>query len=161
MHKPLLGQRIAVLVANGFNETDMTQAQRALQDSGADIRIVSMDQGLVNSWRDGSWGLNFVADAFLNKALAVDFDMLIVPGGQRSMDKLKQTAHTRRFVGGFVNAGKPVVAFDEANDLLVDLECMDGRIMQVSTNADTDMSQVMADMCAFLMDDATPMQEAA
>jgi protease I len=119
MQKPLLGEKIAVLVANGFSEQDLTQAQKILRNAGADLRIVSMDNGLVNSWADNGWGLNFAADASLSEALAVDYTMLLVPGGQRSVEKLKLTAHTRRFINGFLNSRKPTVMFGEAVDLLV------------------------------------------
>ncbi|MCC6598953.1 MAG: DJ-1/PfpI family protein [Alphaproteobacteria bacterium] len=119
MKKTLVGTKIAVLVANGFSEKDMTLTQQALLPVGANIRIVSMDHGLVNSWNDLGWGLNFAADHALNEALAADYDMLIVPGGQRSIDKLKLTAHTRRFINGFTETGKPVALFEEAVDLLV------------------------------------------
>jgi protease I len=118
MNKPLLGQKIAVLVANGFSEKDLTMTQKSLMTAGANVRIVSMDQGLVNSWNEQGWGLNFASDQVINEALAVDYSMLIVPGGQRSVDKLKLTAHTRRFVNGFLNASKPVALFSEAVSLL-------------------------------------------
>lgn len=119
MRKTLQGTKIAVLVANGFSEKDMTLTQQALLPAGASIRIVSMDHGLVNSWNESGWGLNFASDQVLSEALAADYDMLIVPGGQRSIDKLKMTAHTRRFVGGFVDAGKPAALFEEAVGLLL------------------------------------------
>jgi protease I len=118
MNKPLLGQKIAVLVANGFSEKDLTMTQKSLMTAGANVRIVSMDQGLVNSWNEQGWGLNFASDQVINEALAVDYSMLIVPGGQRSVDKLKLTAHTRRFLNGFLNASKPVALFGEAVSLL-------------------------------------------
>lgn len=108
-----------MLVANGFSEKDLTFTQKTLLNAGATIRMISMDQGLVNSWNDLGWGLNFATDQVLAEALAADYDMLIVPGGQRSIDKLKLTAHTRRFVGGFVNMNKPVAFFEEAVDLLI------------------------------------------
>lgn len=127
MRKPLLGEKIAVLVANGFCERDLTTLQRALQPLGATMRIISMDHGLVNSWNDGSWGLNFAADSVLSSALAADFSMLIIPGGSRSVEKLKLTAHTRRFIGGFTDTGKPVVVCGEALDLLVFAEKLNGR----------------------------------
>jgi len=123
MNKPLLGQKIAVLVANGFSEKDLTLTQKALMQSGAQMRVVSMDPGLVNSWGDesevGNWGLNFASDQVLNQALAADYDMLMIPGGQRSVEKLKLTAHTRRFIGGFVDAGKPVALYGEGLHLLL------------------------------------------
>lgn len=127
MHKALLGRKLAVLVANGFCEKDLTEMQRALQKTGANIRIVSMDQGLVNSWNGLEWGLNFAADQALNEALGADYAMLVIPGGRRSVEKLKLTAHTRRFIGSFLDARKPVVAFDDALELVIFSERIKGR----------------------------------
>ena len=122
MNKPLLGQKIAVLVANGFAEDDLISMQKAMMDAGGDIRIVSMDNGLVHSWNQDGWGLNYAPDQVLNRALAADYDMLVVPGGRRSIEKLELTAHTRRFIGGFVNCGKKVVCFEDAVELLLMVE---------------------------------------
>lgn len=138
MNKSLAGAKIAILVANGFNEQDLTHTQRALQAKGAHARIIGMDQGLVNSWTGESWGHHFAADHVLSAALAADFSMLVVPGGRRSVEKLKLTAHTRRFIGGFMDAGKPVALYDDAVDLLVFAERAAGRKIsapQVSVEA--------------------------
>ncbi|MCB1650431.1 MAG: DJ-1/PfpI family protein [Alphaproteobacteria bacterium] len=127
MQKPLLGEKIAVLVANGFSEKDLTATQRELMAAGANMRIVSMDHGLVNSWSDEGWGLNFAADQVLSEALAVDYTMLMIPGGERSIEKLKLTAHTRRFLGGFMKANKPVALFEEAVSLLAFAQTAEGK----------------------------------
>lgn len=129
MSKPLLGIKIAILVANGFSEQDMTETQRALLTAGANIRVVSMDNGLVNGWHGTGWGHHFAVDSALSSALAADYDMLVIPGGQRSLDKLKLTAHTRRFIGGFMAASKPVAAFGDAVDLLAFTEQTVGRTL--------------------------------
>ncbi|MAF97503.1 MAG: DJ-1/PfpI family protein [Micavibrio sp.] len=118
MNKPLLGQKIAVLVASGFSEKDLVLTQKQLMAAGAEMKIVSMNKGLVNSWNGQGWGLNFAADMALNETLAADFTMLLVPGGQRSIDKLKMTAHTKRIFKGFMMAEKPVAMFDEALELM-------------------------------------------
>lgn len=123
----LAGTKLAVLVANGFCEKTLTALQRSLLPMGVAIRIVSMDQGLVNSWNGETWGLNFAADQSLNQALAADYDALLVPGGQRSLDKLKLTAHTKRFINGFLQTGKPAAIADDALDLLVHIEQIAGR----------------------------------
>ncbi len=127
MSKPLLGKKIAVLVANGFAERDLTHTQRKLSGTGANIRIISMDHGLVNSWTSEGWGLHFAADQVLSQALAADFDILVIPGGHRSIEKLALTAHTRRFLGGFVDTDKPVVLFNEAVSLMVFANRAEGR----------------------------------
>jgi protease I len=119
MSKSLTGSKIAILVSNGFNQQDMTDTQKLLTSLGVSLKIVSPDQGLVNGWEGAGWGHHFAVDQQLSTSLGADFDILVVPGGQRSLDKLKTTAHTRRFVNSFLSAGKPVALFDNAVDLLV------------------------------------------
>lgn len=144
MRKPLIGEKLAVLVANGFCENDYTSIQRTLQPLGAEMRIISMDHGLVNSWKDENWGLNFAADNALSAALAADFTMLVIPGGQRSIEKLKLTAHTRRFIGGFMDTGKPVVAFAEAVQLIAFAQKLAGRTVTGHENSKIEAVQAGA-----------------
>ncbi len=127
MNKPLSGTKIAILVANGFTQQDFTEAQKILNTAGATLKIISPDQGLVNGWDGSGWGHHFPVDQPLGTALGADFDMLVMPGGQRSLDKLKTTAHTRRFVGSFLTYGKPVAMFGDAASILVYVEQAAGR----------------------------------
>ncbi len=113
MIKPLTGTKIAVLVANGFEEKGFLAAQKMMLELGATLRIISTNQGLVNGWEGSGWGHNYAVDSQLKTALGVDYAALILPGGERSMEKLKQTAHTRRFIGSFMAAEKPVAAMGD------------------------------------------------
>lgn len=149
MNKPFIGEKIAILVANGFNEQDLTHIQRALQVKGANTRIIGMDHGLVNSWTGDSWGHHFASDSVLSSALAADFDMLVVPGGRRSVEKLKLTAHTRRFIGGFMDAGKPVAIFADALELLLFSERAEGRTVA----GPQEMAQAVSDAGAVFSED--------
>lgn len=127
MAKTLQSQKIAVLISNGFNETDFLMIQKAMIEQGASLRIVSTDSGLVNGWDGKGWGHNFAIDAQLNTALGIDYDAVIIPGGQRSLDKLKLTAHSRRFIGSFLAAMKPVVCMGDAVQLLAHTDHLNGR----------------------------------
>lgn len=118
MQKPLAGMKAAILVANGFNENEMTIFQRGMMEAGAYPRIISVENGLANGWQGTTWGHYFAVDCQLSDALAADFDILIIPGGQRSLDKLKLTAHTRRFIGGFMAAHKPIMVIGDGVNLL-------------------------------------------
>lgn len=115
----LSGCKIAVLASNGFTEQDITESQKTLRTAGADVRIISADHGLINGWNGENWGHSFAVDSPLSAALGADYAALIIPGGERSLNKLKQTAHTRRFVGSFLDAGKPVVALNDGIELLL------------------------------------------
>ena len=127
MAKTLQSLKVAVLMANGFNENEFLMIQKAMIAEGAALRIVSTDSGLVNGWDGKGWGHNFAIDAQLNTALGIDFDAVIIPGGQRSLDKLKLTAHSRRFIGSFIAAMKPVVCMGEAVQLLAHTDHVTGK----------------------------------
>ena len=83
------GMKVAVLVASGFNENHFLKAQKVMQDMSMNVKIISMNQGLVNGWNEenemAGWGHNYPVDEQLNSALGVDYDALIIPGGQRSI----------------------------------------------------------------------------
>ena len=90
-------------------------------------KIISPDAGLVNGWAGDHWGHHYAVDAALGTALSGDYDMLIVPGGQRSLDKLKMTAHTKRFINGFLVSEKPVVMYGDALHVLITTDNVRGR----------------------------------
>jgi len=55
--------------------------------------------------------------------------MLLLPGGERSVAKLQQSAHTRRIVGHFLDAGKPIAAIDQGIQLLAIPGKLRGRLL--------------------------------
>lgn len=127
MDQPLAGKTIAILVANGFEETEMTEPQRALLKAGATLRVISPEQGLVNGWHGTAWGHYFPVDKQIAEVLAADFDMLLLPGGERSIAKLSQNPHTRRILSSFMDGGKPVAAIDDGVQLLAAVDKAKGR----------------------------------
>ena len=118
MHKPLAGKNVAVLVASGFEELQMTEPQKALLALGATVKMIG-PESLANGWHGTSWGHYFPVDAQISTTLSADFDMLLVPGGTRSLVKLAQTPHTKRIVSGFVDDQKPVALVGEGVEVLV------------------------------------------
>jgi protease I len=117
MQKPLAGKTIAVLIASGFEEIQMTDSQRALLTLGATIKLVG-PEGLANGWHGDSWGHYFPVDAQISTMLSADYDMLIVPGGGRSLIKLAQSPHTKRVVAAFIDDQKPVALVGEGVEVL-------------------------------------------
>ena len=135
MNTMLSGKSIAMLVANGFEEIDMTEPQRAFLGAGAVVKLVSPEQGLVNGWHGRAWGHYFPVDTPLSTSLAADFDALLVPGGERGVAKLRGNAHAQRFLRGFIDGGKPIALIGTAPLLLVDAERAQGRAVACSEEA--------------------------
>lgn len=109
----LADKKVAILAADGFNEHQMTEIQRALVKAKANIKIVAPEPGIVNGWQDDNWGHHFHVDAPIAETLGSDFDMLVIPGGSRSAEKLKTNPHAKRIVKHFIEANKPVAAISE------------------------------------------------
>lgn len=115
----LTNKRVMILVSNGVDESVMSLVQREMLKTGATIKTVGTETGLVNSWNDNSWGLYFPVDQQIGQTLGSDFDCLIVPSGTRSVQKLAATPHAERIISSFITAGKPMAFMGNAVELLV------------------------------------------
>lgn len=135
MDQPLAGKTVAILVANGFEEIEMTEPQRALIKAGATVRVISPEQGLVNGWHETSWGHYFPTDKQIAEVLAADYDMLLLPGGERSVAKLAANPHTKRIIGSFMDGGKPVAAIDDGVSLLAVAQKVKGRTLTAAAKS--------------------------
>ena len=60
--KPLAGKKIAILVADGFEQVELTGPREALDAAGADTSILSLKPGNVRAWKFTEWGEQFPVD---------------------------------------------------------------------------------------------------
>lgn len=118
MNMPHDDASIAILIANGFNETQITTVQRTLTTAKIPHHIIAPEQGLVNGWRNGNWGHHFNVDRNISTAMGSDYECLIIVGGEAGINKLKSNLHTRRIINHFLEAKKPVAAIGEGVELL-------------------------------------------
>src|SRR5258706_9422971 len=110
MSGELKGKRVAILVADGFEQVEMASPRRALEHAGAEPQIVSPEPEEVRSWKQTNWGLTFYVDVPLEKADARKYDALLLPGGMMSVDKLRTLPGAVEFVSAFFEEGKPAAA---------------------------------------------------
>src|SRR3954451_19865183 len=89
MEQQLQGKRVAILVTDGFEQVEMTEPRKALDQAGAQTQIVSPAQGQVKGWKFTDWGDQFPVDVPLNQARPDDYDALLLPGGVINPDKLR------------------------------------------------------------------------
>ena len=118
MDQILSGKKILVLVANGVDETVMTTVQRDMAKTGATVKTVGIEPGLVNSWNNNTWGMFFPVDLQITTTLGSDYDCLIVPSGSKAVAKLSGSAHSERIISSFIEAGKQVAFIGDAVELL-------------------------------------------
>ena len=134
-----VGKNIAILVANGFDENQMTEIQRALVKVKANIKTIAPEQGVVNGWQGAGWGHYFPVDAQINEALGSDYDILVLAGGERGIAKLKTNLHARRIIGHFMDAQKPIAAIGSGVGLLALSSRITGRLVAASADVQETM----------------------
>jgi protease I len=106
----LKGKKIAILVTDGFEQVELLQPREALDQAGAQTKVVSLKEGPVKGWDMTKWGKEVPADLTLDNAKPHDFDALLLPGGVINPDKLRMEPKAVAFVKSFFDAGKPVAA---------------------------------------------------
>ena len=70
MPEQLKGRRIAIVVENGFEQVELTEPRKALDDAGAKTEIVSPAKGKVKGWKSTEWGDEFPVDRPVRDARA-------------------------------------------------------------------------------------------
>ena len=57
----LNGKKIAIITENGFEEIELTSPKKALEEAGATVHIISMQQ-TVKAWDTDHWSISFAAE---------------------------------------------------------------------------------------------------
>ena len=79
--EPLKGLKVAILVTDGFEQVELTEPRKALDEAGAETRVVSPKAQRVRGWKFTDWGDDVRVDEPLDQAKPEDFDALLLPGG--------------------------------------------------------------------------------
>lgn len=117
-------KKVAVVLANNYEDVEYTSPAEALKNAGADVTIISTEKGKIT----GKKGDTQQADTTFDDVKAGDFDMLLIPGGG-SPENLriddKAVAFTREFAG----TGKPIAAICHGAQLLISADAVKGRTL--------------------------------
>lgn len=141
MENKLTGKRVAILVADGFEQVEMTGPKEALEAAGAETEIISPAEKKVKGWEgeDMDWGSKFKIDVPLEEASARKYDALLLPGGVMNPDKLRLFPKAIEFIREFVNSGKPIGAICHGPWTLIDAGAVRGRRMTSYPSIKTDL----------------------
>ena len=141
----LNGKRIAILVTDGFEQSELQQPREALDEAGAQTEIVSPQKEEVTAWDEDDFGDSFEVDVKLEDANASDYDALLLPGGVMNPDKLRMNEQAVAFVKSFFDAGKPVAAICHGPQMLIEADVVRGRRLTSYPSLQTDLRNAGAD----------------
>lgn len=127
MTHTLENRKVAILVADGFEQIELTDPRSALDEAGATTKIVSPMTGVVEGWNHFDKGDKFTVDVPLVEANAADFDALLLPGGVANPDQLRMDEQAVSFIKAFFDAGKPVAVICHGAWPLINAGVVKGR----------------------------------
>lgn len=85
----LKGLRVAILATDGFEQVELVEPRKALQEAGAKTTVIAPKSGKIQGMKHHEKADQVEVDMTLDKAKAADFDAMLLPGGALNADALR------------------------------------------------------------------------
>ena len=129
MANELQGMKVAILVTDDFEQAELMEPRKALQEAGAETTVISPKQGQVQGVKHDEKADKVKVDLQLDQANADNFDAVLLPGGALNADVLRMEKKAQEFVRKIEQAGKPLAVICHGPWLLVSAGLVRGRKM--------------------------------
>lgn len=145
MAQELAGKKVAILATEGFEQVELFEPKKALEEAGATTEVVSLKRGEIRGWKFTDWGDSVKVDKTVEEVTVDEYDLLLLPGGVQNPDKLRLDPGAVAFVGEFFETGKPIGAICHAAWTLIEADVVDGMTMTSWPSLETDLENAGAD----------------
>jgi protease I len=144
MQQNLKGRKVAILATDGFEQVELTEPKKALEEAGATAEVIAPKAGEIRGWKFKEWGDPVKVDKTLENAKAGDYDALVLPGGVANPDNLRMDAKAVHFVKQFAQSGKPVAAICHGPWTLIEAGVVKGHTLTSWPSLKTDLKNAGA-----------------
>lgn len=134
------GKRVAILATDGFEQSELTEPLRALEQAGARVDIVAPHDGRIQGMRHHDKADSINVDRTLDAAKPEEYDALMLPGGVANPDALRMEPRAVDFARAFFLTKKPVAAICHGPWTLVEANVVQGKRMTSWPSLKTDIS---------------------
>lgn len=145
MKQTLKNKRVAILVTDGFEQSELEQPRAALEEAGAETALIAPAEDTVRAWDEDDFGDTFNVDVPLRRARPEDYEALLLPGGVMNPDHLRMNPEAVKFVEHFFEAGKPVAAICHGPQMLIEAGAVRGRKLTSYPSLKTDLRNAGAE----------------
>ena len=135
----LNGKSVAILATDGFEQVEMTEPKKALEDAGAKTTLISLQGGKIKGFNHDERGDEFTVDKTIDSVSVNDYDALLLPGGVANPDTLRTNRQAVAFVKAFADAGKPIAAICHGPWTLVEAGVVRGKTLTSWPSLKTDI----------------------
>ncbi|HZR45241.1 MAG TPA: type 1 glutamine amidotransferase domain-containing protein [Candidatus Manganitrophaceae bacterium] len=123
------GMQVAILVTDDFEQVELTEPKKALDQAGAITTIIAPHDGQVQGMNHDEKGDRFNVDQTLDEADPDDYDAVLLPGGVVNADALRMEPKAQQFIRQIDAADKPIAVICHGPWLLVSAGLVTGRVL--------------------------------
>jgi protease I len=139
MSRPLTGKRIAFLATHGVEQIELTEPRRVLEEAGAETEIIALDREPIQAYDHADKSDLLPVDRAVAEADPGEYDGLVLPGGVRNPDHLRQDPAAVALVRELFTAGKPVGVICHGPWTLIEAGVLKGRTITSYPSLRTDI----------------------
>ncbi len=119
--------RVAMIAMDGFEEVELTEPRKALEDAGAEVDVISGKGGEIQGFRHHDKAGKVPVDKTLDEVSPEDYDALMLPGGALNADTARANPKVRAFIRAMDQEGKPMAVICHAPWELISAGILRGR----------------------------------
>ena len=127
--KRLSGLAVAIVAGNGFEQSELVEPRRALDELGVTTHILAVSRGRIQGFHHDQPGDHVQVDLALEDARPEAFDGVLIPGGVRNADMIRASHHAQQFVRAMDQQDKPLAVICHGPWLLVSAGMVRGRTL--------------------------------
>ncbi len=125
--KHLDGIRVAILATDDFEQAELVEPRKALDEAGAKTFVIAPKSGQIQGFKHDEKADKVKVDLMLDDARPGEFDAVLLPGGALNADALRVNNKAQDFVREIDRTGKPIAVICHGPWLLVSAGLARGR----------------------------------
>lgn len=139
MTRSLKGRKVAFLATDGFEQVELTEPWKAVEEAGGEPHLISIKKGKIQGMNHDEKADTFKVDKVVDEVDASDYDGLVLPGGLANPDYLRMNEQAVDFVRAFFEQSRPVAAICHGPWMLVEAGVVKGRTLTSWPSLQTDI----------------------
>ena len=118
--------KVAFLLANQFEDSEMKEPYEAVKKAGHDTEIIGLKKGETLKGKKGE--STYTTDKSIAEVNINDYDAIVIPGGS-SPEALRNDSHILKFVKDANEQKKPIAAICHGPQILISADILRGRVV--------------------------------
>ena len=139
MANELQGKKIAFLATDMFEQVELTEPWKAVEEAGGTPELISLEHGEIQGFNHYDKADKFKVDKTVEEVSAADYDGYVQPGGVGNPDTLRMDETAVQLVRDFFESGKPMAVICHGPWMLVEAGVVRGLTVTSWPSLQTDI----------------------